>query len=80
MTRVLGHESQSILKRRGGNQRIRNHQPVAESECLNQRVSGVRDIWVDWENPNRFKKAFGLAEFYLFRQPTINSIAEIVLI
>jgi len=64
VTRVLGKQSQSILKRRGGNQRVRNHQPVAESECLNQRVRRVRDIWVDWENPNRFKKAFGVAEFY----------------
>src|SRR5580765_2586253 len=64
VTSVLGKQSQSILKRRGGNQRVRNHQSVAESECLNQRVRCVRDIWVNWEYPNRFKKASCLAEFY----------------
>src|SRR5437660_4918542 len=64
VTSVLGHESQSILKRRGGNQRIRNHQSVTKSELLDQIVSRARDIWVNWENPNRFEKAFGLAEFY----------------
>jgi hypothetical protein len=61
VTRVLRHESQSIIKRRGGNQRVRNHQSVTKSELLDQIVSLVLDIWIDWENPNRFKKASGLA-------------------
>lgn len=36
MTRVLGKQSQSILKGRGGNQRVRNHQSVAKSGLLDQ--------------------------------------------
>ena len=32
---VLGKESQSILKGRGRNQRVRNHQPVTKGEPLN---------------------------------------------